>query len=204
MGEGHPQLCYQPLAAGPPKAPLAKNPPLPHPKGAHLSPLLKTPSPPQHQHTRIWVSLYLPVKLHSLEESALTLVRHENHNHISYPTPRHCGSGREHGKECDSNHWGWSVIYDQIITCFLRAGITHLSLYHKESLPYAFPRAHYLFFPSSLTMGLVQALDTSLLWHMCVYLCKCVKQRARKKAAGLVNTALLVPRRRKDRSPSGF
>lgn len=138
------------------------------------------------------------------EESALTLVRHENHNHISYPTPRHYGSGREHGKECDSNHWGWSVIYDQIITCSLRAGITHLSLYHKESLPYAFPRAHSLFFPSSLATGLVQALNASLPWHMCVCLCKCVKQRARKKAAGLVNTALLVPRRRKDRSPSGF
>lgn len=38
-------------------------------------------------------------KTQLIEESALTLVRHENHNHISRLTSRHCGSGKEHGRE---------------------------------------------------------------------------------------------------------
>lgn len=97
-------------------------------------------------------------KTELIEESGLTLVRQENHNHISHPMPRHCGSGKEHRREGKSQGqlaWIWNVIYYQIITSYLQAGITHLSLCHKERLPHAFLRAHCLFFPSPFAAGIV-------------------------------------------------
>ena len=98
---------------------------------------------------------------------SLDLVRHENHNHISYPTPRHCGSGKEHGKECDSNHWGWNAIYYQIITYYLQAGITLEFVPQGESALCIY-QSPLPVFSIIVCKGIVQALRASLL-YVCVF-----------------------------------
>lgn len=84
-------------------------------------PLLWNPLPPLHPHTRIWVSLYLPAKMNFSEESALTLVRHENRNHISHLTLRHCGSGKQQRREGEKrkkkqNRDSWLGVGIQFLT----------------------------------------------------------------------------------------
>ena len=109
-----------------------------------------------------------------IEESALTWLAMKNHNHNSYPTPRrHCGSGKEHGKECDSNHWGWNAIYYQIITCYLQAGITHKFLPQGESA-LCISQSPLPVFSIIVCNGDCAGSEGKS--AMCVYLCECVRQ----------------------------
>lgn len=104
-----------------------QSPPHPSLQGRLISPVPGN-IPPKHGHLRIWVSPYLPAKLNSWRNPALTWVRHENHNNISRPAPRHCGSSEDKGErmkpgtaglglECDSlpNNYMLSAVWDHTL-----------------------------------------------------------------------------------------
>lgn len=70
----------------------------PHPRTSYLPAAPENPLSITSKHKNLGQSLSSS-ETELIEESALTLVRQQNHNHISHPMPRHCGSGKEHRTE---------------------------------------------------------------------------------------------------------
>ena len=112
---------------------------------------------------------------------------------------------QERGGKTGQLAWGWNSISYQIITCYLRAGITHLSLCHKEPAPCISQSPLPVFSIIICNGDCVGSGEASLLWgvcvcvcvcarvsvSVCVCVCECARRQARKEATSRQGASLV-------------